>query len=60
MVLDLLELARPSEQVLLLAADFKDAFKMLTTSARERRYLRGRARCQGRQGWFVYARVLFG
>lgn len=42
-VLSLMESASPEEQILLMSADFADAFKQLPAMHREKRYLSGKA-----------------
>lgn len=55
-VLSLMESASPEEQILLMSADFADAFKQLPAMHREKRYLSGKAL----GGFFVYHKILFG
>jgi len=54
--LDLMETGYDTEHLSFLVADFSDAFKMLRTHPRERRFLAGRALGT----YFVFCTVLFG
>ena len=54
--LDLMETGYDTEHLCFLVVDFPDAFKMLPTHPRERRFLAGRAL----GAYFVFCTVLFG